>query len=275
MKKHYFISGLPRAGSTLLCNILAQNPKFYVSPATSGCHDILFNIRNQWDRLVEHQAEGINYGQLKRVLRASLDSYHNTDKEIIFDKGRGWLSLVEMIKFIKDESPKIIIPVRNISEILASFETLWRKTTGKSQWAFEQNNYFKAQTVEGRCEIWAGAEQPVGLAYNRIKDALLREQKSNLHFVEMDELSCNPKETLEKIYEFLGEEKFVHNFEHVEQVTKEDDINIHRIEGLHSIRSKVEPVQHKALQILGSNLMKKYSNLEFWRNNNSVMNQNL
>lgn len=265
MRKYYYISGLPRAGSTLLCNILAQNPKFFVSPATSGCHDVLFNIRNQWDRLIEHQAEGVNYDQLKNVLKSAFNAYHPTNKEVIIDKGRGWLSLIEMCKFITDESPKIIVPVRNIAEVLASFEVLWRNTSGKTQWAFEQNNYFKAQTVEGRCEIWAGSEQPIGLAFNRLKDAILRGDRSHMHFVEMDELTCSPKETLEKIYNFLGEDKFEHNFDYVEQVTKEDDINIHRIEGLHTIRSKVEPVQHKALKILGPNLTQKYSNQEFWR----------
>ena len=103
------------------------------------------------------------------------------------------------------------------------------------------------------------------MAYNRVKDAVSRGERSSLLFVEMDELTCSPKETMEKIYNFLGEEKFEHNFDHVEQVTKEDDINVHRIEGLHTIRSKVEPVQYKSLQVLGPQLTQKYSNLEFWR----------
>lgn len=269
MKKHYFISGLPRSGSTLLCNILHQNPKFYVSSATSGCHDVLFNIRNQWDKLIEHQAEGLNYDQLKRVLSSALDSYHYTDKNLIIDKGRGWLSLIEMIEFIKDETPKIIVPVRNICEILSSFEMLWRKSTGKTQWLFESSDYFKSQTVEGRCEIWSGATQPVGLAYNRVRDAISRNKLKSLLFVEMDELTCSPKETMNKIYNFLEEESFNHNFDNVEQVTKEDDTNVHRIPGLHSIRSKVEPVPHKSLQVLGNFLTQKYSNLEVWRNLNS------
>ena len=68
-KKIFFISGLPRSGSTLLCNILAQNPAFFVTKATSGCIEILFSIRNQWDRITEHQAEGINREQLRSVLK--------------------------------------------------------------------------------------------------------------------------------------------------------------------------------------------------------------
>jgi sulfotransferase len=265
MKKHYFISGLPRAGSTLLCNILAQNTKFYVSPATSGCHDVLFGIRNQWDKLIEHQAEGVNYGQLHRVLSSCLDSYHNTEKEIIIDKGRGWLFLIEMIEFIKAEPAKIIVPVRNISEILASFENLWRKSKGVTQWNFEQSDFFKAQTVEGRCDIWAGASQPVGLAYNRVKDAIYRGKSNSLFFLEFDELTNNPADTFRKIYEFIEEDIFMHDFENIEQITKEDDINVHRIPELHTIRPRVEPIPHRAIEILGQELNDKYSNLEIWR----------
>lgn len=265
MKTHFFISGLPRAGSTLLCNILAQNPRFFVSPATSGCHDVLFGIRNQWDRLIEHQAEGVNYDQLRGVMRAALNAYHVTDKPVVIDKGRGWLSLIEMLEFIKGEPAKIIVPVRDIAEILASFEQLWRKSTGQSQWAFEQSDYFKAQTVEGRCDIWANHSQPVGLAYNRVKDALSRGYGHSLLFVEFDDLTQFPGKTMDRIYAFLGEAPFAHNFQHVEQVTREDDVNVHRIPDLHTIRPVVAPVPKRALQILGHELVQRYSNLEIWR----------
>jgi sulfotransferase len=264
MKKHYFISGLPRSGSTLLCNILAQNPNFFVSRATSGCHDVLFNIRNQWDRLIEHQAEGVNHEQLRRVLSAALDAYHATEKQVVIDKGRGWLSLIEMIEFIKG-SPKIIVPVRSVPEILASFEMLWRNSTGMTQWAFESSEYFKSQTVEGRCDILSGASQPVGLAYNRIKDAIARGKTDSMLFVEFDDLTRNPSETLRKIYEFLGENFYDHNFKNIEQVTKEDDVNVHRIPGLHSIRPVIEPVPHCALEVLGLDLANKYKETEIWR----------
>ena len=45
----YFIAGLPRSGSTLLTNILAQNPDCYTTP-TSGIIDMLVNVRNHWDQ---------------------------------------------------------------------------------------------------------------------------------------------------------------------------------------------------------------------------------
>lgn len=266
MKQFYFISGLPRSGSTLLCNILAQNDNVYVSKATSGCHDVLFGVRNQWDTLIEHQAEGVDYNQLKRVLQNILNSYHTTDKNIVIDKGRGWLSLIEMTEFITGSTPKIIVPVRNLSEIFSSFEKLWRNSTGQTQWNFEKEDYIKSQTVEGRCDIWASSGQPVGLAYNRVKDAISRGYKDKLLFVEFDELTSQPLQTIRKVYNYLELPYFEHNFNNVDQYTQEDDEGVHRIPNLHKIRPRVIPVRHDSVEVLGSALSQKYSNLELWRN---------
>ena len=265
-KKFTFISGLPRSGSTLLCNILAQNPETKVSKATSGLHDVLFGVRNQWDRLVEHQAEGVDPARLKRVLQSIFHSYLDTGngKSLFVDKGRGWLSLIEMLEFVLDQPCKILCPVRDISEILASFEKLWRKTSGKSQWEIENKNYFQTQTVSGRCEAWARHDQPVGLAYNRVKDALARGHRSKIHFVEFDDLTKYPMDTMKRIYDFLELPVFAHDFDNVEQYTKEDDENVHRIVGLHTIRPKVLPVPRSATEILGE-VANKYRNQEIWR----------
>ena len=48
-KRIYFLVGLPRSGSTLLANILAQHPRIHVTP-TSGVVDMLVTVRNGWDR---------------------------------------------------------------------------------------------------------------------------------------------------------------------------------------------------------------------------------
>lgn len=265
-KNFAFISGLPRSGSTLLCNILAQNPETKVSKATSGLHDVLFGVRNQWDRLIEHQAEGVDSTRLKRVLQGIFHGYLHDGfaYPLVIDKGRGWLSLIEMLEFVLDKKCKIICPVRDLAEILASFEKLWRNTTAKTQWNFEKNDYFDAQTVEGRCAIWAHKDQPVGLAYNRVKDALQRGYSDRMHFVEFNDLTSYPEKTLEGIYKFLNVANFKHDFDNVTQYTQEDDENVHRIVGLHAIRPKVLPVPRSATETLGE-VAKKYRNLEVWR----------
>jgi len=209
--------------------------------------------------------EGVNYDQLKRVLNSVINSYHTTEKNIIIDKGRGWLSLVEMLEFMLGYTPKIIVPVRNISEILSSFEKLWKNTTGFSQWNFEKEDYFKSQTIEGRCDIWARNDQPVGLAYNRVKDAISRGYAKKLLFVEFDHFTVNPHQTLKTVYDYLEVPNFDHNFTNIQQYTTEDDEGVHRIPGLHKIRGSIKPVPHDSDKILG-NIVNKYHNLEIWRN---------
>jgi len=55
-KQIYFQSSLPRAGSTLLQNIMGQNPDFYVTP-TSGVLELLFSARNQYTTSPEFKAQ--------------------------------------------------------------------------------------------------------------------------------------------------------------------------------------------------------------------------
>ena len=261
-RKFYFAGGLPRAGSTLLMNILAQNPRFHATH-TSGCMDVCFNVRNQWNNLIEHKAHP-NDAALQRVLRAILYAYYeDVQKPVIIDKCRGWLSLIEMAEHALGHQMKILVPVRDIRDVLASFEKLWRANAGTSQLSGESQNYFDFQTTAGRCNFWAHKSQPVGLAYNRIRDALQRGFRDRMHFVHFERLTTSPEAVLGGIYQFLGEEPFVHNYNHVEQVTVEDD-TVHGLRDLHTIRNKVEPSPAQWPDILGP-AAEKYANQNFWK----------
>ena len=256
-KTIHMISGLPRSGSTLLCNILAQNPEMHSTP-TSACHEALFVLRNAWGEWVEHKAAKSLANNLQPVLNATINAYHNTDRPVVIDKGRGWLSLIELAEFALDRKVKIIVPVRGIPQILSSFEKLHRKTQAK-----DQGNYFQAQTIQGRAEHLLGAEQVLGLAYNRLKDAMMRGLGDRLCLVEFDDLTHNPKETLEDIYKFLELPNFEHDFTSVEQYTHEDD-SVHGMD-LHTIRKDVKPIKDDSASVLGVDLCKQYNGTEFWR----------
>lgn len=262
-KQIHFISGLPRSGSTLLCNILAQNPDMHTTP-TSACHDIMFVVRNFWNskECIEHLAskELASDKNLQRVLSAILQSYHDTDKPIIIDKGRGWLSLIEMAEFALDSRAKIIVPVRSIPEIAASFEKLHRKAAHKNA---DKGNYFQAQTAQGRTKTLLVDDGVIGLAYNRLMDAIQRGLKDRMLLVEFDELTYSPKKTLDSIYDFLELTKFEHDFANVEQVTYEDD-SVHGLD-LHTIRKEVKPVINDSVKILGKEFVSQISNTEMWR----------
>lgn len=265
MKTFRFISGLPRSGSTLLANLLGQNPEIHVTP-TSACHEALFTIRNFWSGWIEHRASqelGDKINE-RRVLRAVLDSYHNTDKPIVIDKGRGWLSMLEMVEWITGEKAKVLVPVRSVTGILSSMERIWRKQSASGQSENEKQNYIKMQSVSGRVDEWMQSSQVVGLAYTRLKDAVQRGFSDRLHFVEFDDLTKNPADTVAKIYNFLELTYFPHDFKNVEQLTQEDD-TIHGIEGLHTIQPVIASKPDDSVAVLGKDICKQYSSVEFWR----------
>lgn len=240
---------MPRSGSTLLASILAQNPRFHAS-GTSGIMDVMFGVRNQWDSLVEFKATPNEAGK-KRVLGGILESYYaDVGKPVVFDKCRGWLSLIEMAEYALDRKVKILVPVRDVRDILSSFEKLWRRTNASRQSTPEGADYFDFQTVAGRVRFWADGSQPVGLAANRIKDAVARGFMDRLHFVEFEKLTSSPDEVMRGIYEFLEEDYFAHDFENVVQVNSEDD-SVFGFDGLHDIRKRVLPVASDWREVIG------------------------
>lgn len=262
-KTIHLIAGLPRSGSTLLCNILNQNPKFNAT-STSGILEIVLAIRNQWENVTALQASPNKPGK-NAVLKGIIHNYYSVcDRPVVFDKSRGWTAYLELAEFILGKKCKVLVPVRRIVDILASFEKLYRKQAHEWQFPQEKTNYFEWQTVEGRADIWMRNDQPVGIAYNRIRDAISRGYGDRLMFIEFEHLTKHPEHTMRQVYDFLGEEYFDHNFNNVTQTTSEND-DIHGIPGLHLIRQKVEPFAVDAKSIIGPDAYEKYKIAEFWR----------
>jgi len=88
MKDIFFLSGLPRSGSTLLGSILGQNPDFYVTP-TSPLLDLLcftnesFNkLENRYTFDIKIISENVYKGLVKSF-------YAHVKQPFIIDKHRG------------------------------------------------------------------------------------------------------------------------------------------------------------------------------------------
>ncbi len=259
----HFVTGLPRSGSTLLCNILNQNPLFHATP-TSGLIEIILAIRNQWDNVVFFKAAP-NPEAKDAIMKGMIPSYFSMiDKPVIFDKNRAWVAYLEMAEFLLGRKVKMLCTVRDIVDIIASFEKLYRKHAHNWQFPQEKNNIFRWQAVEDRAGLWMSAEQPIGVAYNRVRDAFSRGLGDRLHIIEFEDLTRTPEVVMKKVYDFLEEEYFFHDFNNIVQTTFEDDTE-HGIPGLHDIRGKVEPVTSNAQAVLGKEVYEKYSDAQFWR----------
>lgn len=268
-RRIYFLAGLPRSGSTLLANILAQHPRIHVT-TTSGIVDMLVQVRNAWDRLREFQAMDRKASErVKRnVLSAMLQGYFaHIERPICIDKNRRWSEYLEMAAELIGgrERLKILVTVRDLRDVLASFETLHRKTSALGQLPLEADRGAKFKTTLGRLEVLMEDERAVGRAYHGIRDAVTRGWKDHMHFIDYEDLTHKPEETLRGVYRFLGEEGHRHDFAHVEQVMFEDDF-AYGLRDLHVIRPKVEPQAPKWPKVFDEAVFDSAS----WKNVESI-----
>ena len=153
-KTIYFVAGLPRSGSTLLMNILNQNPDFH-GTASSGLAEILKNIRDTFEvnPFFKAMPEEENLVRRKATLQGALQGYFSiVEKAVCFDKNRVWPQLFEMLSWIMNgrENVKMICCMRDIRDVLASFEILHRNTMKTGSTSQERAQPFTNTTSLGR-----------------------------------------------------------------------------------------------------------------------------
>lgn len=238
---------MPRSGSTLLCNVLAQNPQFHVTP-TSGLSELIRGTHMFWKQNPIIKASETPAKELK-IIKELFQSYHSdTERPVVFNKSRGWASLIELIENALQSEMRIITTLRKMTCILASLEKLYRKELKLINSPMETNK--NMNTIESRLHTWANSEGLVGQAYNDIRDAIMRGHGNKFYFLDFDQFTLSPKTKIKEIYNFIEQPYYNHDFDNVQQYTKENDAE-HGFTDLHTIRCKVEPVLDDSKEILG------------------------
>ena len=250
VKKVFYNSSLPRSGSTLIQNILAQNPKIYSSP-TSGLFGFIDAARTIYSSTPEFKAQDEQEMEkaYKGFLKAGIYGYYNaiTDRPYVIDKCRAWKSESEFINFF-DPKPKIICMIRDLRGVFASVEKKYRQNPqlnlGTADWGV-----LRGTNSNKRLEHFSNTP-PIGPAVDRLYDSILMGTHENVLFVRYEDLTQNPTKELKRIYSYLELPYFEHDFNNVEQITQEDD-TIHGVFGDHIIRKKVEYKEPDFREVLG------------------------
>ncbi len=266
-KKIFFCSGMPRSGSTLLCNILAANPNIHAT-ATSGILGLIIEVRNYWHKVDTFAAMDEMETERKKinVMRSMLSGYFDDiEKPVIIEKSRMWPAHLELATRLLKAPPKVIVTVRDVRDVLVSFEKLFRATKDTRQVSQEFGNPVEFQTMAGRMEVLSRPNQIVGSCKQTIEDAVQRGWRKQMHFVEYEQLTSNPKSAMKGIYDFLGLPEFKHDFDNVKQVTSENDL-VHVWKDLHLIRPKVEPQEPSWPKMMPKQMADFYApEAHFWR----------
>ncbi len=252
-KKIVFNASLPRSGSTLLQNILAQNPRFYCTP-TSGVIDLMLASRKFYTELAEFKAQDPDLMQkaFTSYCKYGINGFFDgvTDKPVCVDKCRSWFHYHEWVSQFHP-NPKYLVCIRDLRAILSSMEKLFRKKRHLSD-ADEVTGTLTMITINNRVMRWLNGP-PVGIAVARLVESIQTGVLKNMHVIRFEDLTTHPDEVLRRVYAYLEEPYFQHDFNHIEQATKENDA-YHTQYGDHNIRAKVEPVPLDYNQVLGPEL---------------------
>jgi sulfotransferase len=247
-KTFHFIAGMPRSGSTLLCNILCQNPDFRAT-GTSPLPALIGACNQTWSNSPEAKANFTDDDRM-HLLKSLFENYHLPfHQKVIFEKSRAWPAFIETLENVFGQKPKMIVTTRFMPEIIASCEKIFlNELTRKDSVSIPVN----MSTIRQRVTSWSSAEQMVGQSYNILKDAVQRGHKQCLLRVDFEDLTTNPQGTLDRIHDFIEYPRYQYDFEHVEQVIKEkDEFHGFKPDALHKIRSKVKPLEPDYKDVLG------------------------
>lgn len=256
----YFIAGLPRSGSTLITNILKQNPEIHAE-AVSSLSTVFGTVNLNWNGIEANQ-EYPNPPAKKGLLKSLLDGYYSyTDKPIVIDKDRSWISQIGSLEAVLDKKVKMVVCVRNPAEIITSFERLRREnplfTTRVDQTL--QN----ASTIASRAYYYASPEGPLGVAHKHISDAVTMGYLDRLLFVDYNLYCGNPKSQTKRIYDFLELPHYDHDFNNIVQDENYNDLAI-GLPNVHKIKPSLSKTTVNCVQYIGLELYEQYNREIFW-----------
>ena len=260
----YFMAGLPRAGSTLLKSIINQNPNIYTQPVTPVM-ELMYHTEQYFLTSEQYIGYPNPEGAYKLISNIIENYYFKVEKPIIIDHNRAWSNNIERLRTYITPNPKIICPVRDISEILTSFITMIHRNSDEVSF-IDQTLIDKGFTVDddNRCQYLMSDDGIVEQALWAQSQAFIRNETKHLLMVEYNDIVNTPQETMDRIYNFLEIDGYKHDFNNVKNNHRESEKQWN-LKDMHHVRNKVQKISKKPEDVLSPFILNKYSKLEYWK----------
>ncbi len=200
------VAGLPRAGSTLLCQLLADHPDIHSEGHSSPlCNALLMARRTiSDDTFMLSQLDvqfDTTYGHLKTAMQGFLYGwYAHCEKPVVVDKNRAWLHCIELLLELDPEA-KILVSIRDLTQVYGSIEHQHQKTI-----LLDFTDHLADFDRLGRADQLFATDKAIGAPLSSIQAVqdLPQAVKDRIFFVRFEDLIAQPVETMESIYQWLG-----------------------------------------------------------------------
>lgn len=132
-KRLICVTGLPRAGSTLLCQLLAHHPEIYCHGHTSPLPAALGRLRQQLSEneflLAQLDVHGdLVHQRLVNAFRGLMQGWFaETDRPCVVDKNRSWSDHIELANLCAPDF-RMLFCVRDPVQVYGSIEAAHQRT---------------------------------------------------------------------------------------------------------------------------------------------------
>lgn len=220
------VTGLPRAGSTLLCQLLAQHPEIHCEGHSSPLCNTLLGIRRMIsdDQFFLSQLDAsfeTSYAHLASAMQGFLRGWHHDGgaHRVVIDKNRAWLHAVELLLHIEPNA-KLIVCVRELGQIYGSIEAQHQRTI-----LVDFIDHLADYDRFGRADALFAKDRVIGaplIALQAVLD-LPEAVKQRLYFVRFEDLVAQPVKCMTHLYAWLGLSPFEIDPQRLTTGTQESD----------------------------------------------------
>lgn len=248
-KKFIYISGLPRSGSTLMCQLLGAHPHVYSDGHSSPLSSYLEKIRNHANSepFLKSQMD-IDYELLhSKIKNATLKFFEgwffDAEEPFVVDKSRHWLAQVETLKQLIPDF-KMIICIRDLIDIFGSIEKSHQKTI-----MFPFPDGMAPNNASARADSLFSPNGVIGSPLIAMQNLLEINQRmpdimrDNIYFVAFEALLENPQKTMNDVFEFAGLKKCKIDFDNLPAKKHESD-SYYNMKYSHKTYSKLIKADH-------------------------------
>jgi len=253
MQQLHYCLGLPRTASSLIMNILNENPRIFTTGTccmpyfVDACQKRSGEVSEfiALDKDVLHKSY-INF--LRQGMRGWFEAM--TDKPIIFSKSRIWAEWLPHTVAI-DPNSKYLVILRDLRDIICSFESLvWKYP----QVPYEINGVpFHQLPIEQRMEGYCTDTQsllgrPLQLLPHLMEVA--QKNPNSFFLCKHEHFNENPRETLQQIYQWLGEPNFEHDFDNIPKSDYYEHDTVYRSLVNHKTGTKLKKLEPRWPKIM-------------------------
>jgi sulfotransferase len=241
------VAGLPRAGSTLLCQLLDQHPDIRCEGRSSPLCNTLLGIRRMVsdDQFFLSQLDtafDTSYAHLARAMQGFLRGWHHdATTRVVVDKNRAWLHAVELLLHIEPEA-RLIVCLRDLGQIYGSIEAQHQRTI-----LVDFIDHLADYDRFGRADMLFAKDKAIGAPLSSLHAVpdLPKQVQERLYFVRFEDLMEKPAACLSHIFTWLGLATFAVDLERLTVGLQESDSH-YRMKYLHRQADRlVRPARHE------------------------------